>query len=101
MLKFTQSPVIWLWSLLAAILGGIGTSGTSWLGLVAANGAGLRVSKPNFQELGIIALSAAIFTFFAYLAKSPLPTLVEEETTTITKTTISTTPAANNEGKGP
>jgi len=80
----------WAWGFLGAMIGGGATAATSWLGMAGANAAGMRVSVPNLTEVWIIFASSAIVSGLAYLKSSPLPVLVEEETTFITKTTTKT-----------
>lgn len=86
MTKF-KNPWVWFWGLVAAVIGGGSTSVTSWLGMVSAKAVGVDVPALNWQALLVICASGAVTAFFAYLKQSPLPTLVEEETTMITKTT--------------
>lgn len=84
-LKFKENPLIWFWLFLSAIITGGATAVSSWFGLFVANEVGMRVSKPNFCELGIIALSGAITATVTYLMKSPLPALEERDTIFIVK----------------
>lgn len=85
MLKFKQNPILWAWTLLSSVIGGGATALTSWGGLALANASGMKVSVPNFQELQIIFISGAITAAVAYLVKSPLPALVDEDTVIIKK----------------
>jgi hypothetical protein len=64
--------VIWVYSLIAATIGGIGTS-------VGAVVTGQMVGALNFtpRQLGAIAVGGAVSAAAAYLAKSPLPKLDE------------------------
>lgn len=80
-----KNPLVWFWSLLAAVIGGASTAGTSWLGMAAAKAAGMDVPNLNFNALGVICLSGGVTAAMGYLKQSPLPPLVEEETAFITK----------------
>lgn len=61
---------IWLYSLLAAVLGGVGTAVGSVL-------AGQAIGALNFtaRQLGAIALGGGLTAAAAYLKTSPLPKL--------------------------
>ena len=83
-----KDPIVWLRGLFAALIGGATTAGGAWLGMAAAHAAGVDVPTLNFKALGIIMLSAGLVSAFAYLSKSPLPELVSEETTIITRTEV-------------
>lgn len=72
----------WLKGLLAAVIGGAATMGSSWMGLAMAGLAGLAVPQLNFKALGIIMLCGSITNLLAYLKQSPIPT----DTYTVTKT---------------
>jgi hypothetical protein len=80
-----KNPLVWFWSLLAAVIGGAATAGTSWLGMAAAKAAGMDVPVLNFNALGVICLSGGVTAALGYLKQSPLPQIVEEETTIIKK----------------
>lgn len=62
--------VIWFYSLIAAIVGGVGSS-------VGAVVTGQVVGALNFtpRQLGAVAIGGAAMAAAAYLAKSPLPTI--------------------------
>lgn len=97
----TKTTIIekWLFGLVGGVIGGSSTAGLSWLGMAAAHGAGADVPVLNLQALGIILMSGGLSSALAYLAKSPLPPLIEEkEITTVTKTETTTiTPALPDE----
>lgn len=78
-----KNPWVWLWSLAAAVIGGVATAGTSWFGMLGAKAVGIDVPTLNWQSLGVICISGGISAAFGYLKQSPLPPLVEEETTFI------------------
>lgn len=80
-----KSPLVWLYSLGASVVGGAATSVTTWLGMIGAEKLGLNVPSLNWQAMGVICASGAATAFFAYLAKSPLPPLIEGDTTFINK----------------
>lgn len=71
---------VWFWGMIAALVGGGATSLTTWGGMAAAKQAGMDVPELNLQAIGVIFLSGAIWNTAAYLAKSPIPQIVEEET---------------------
>ena len=72
---------LWLYGLMAGVIGGASTAALSWAGLGAAHSAGLDVPTLNFKALGIVLISGAAPSFFAYLKQQPLPPIVTTETT--------------------
>lgn len=83
---------LWLYGLLAGVIGGASTAALSWAGLGAAHAAGMDVPMLNFKALGIVLISGAAPSFFAYLKQQPLPPIITSETTT-TVTVKETKPA--------
>lgn len=84
----TSTTRKWLHGLSAAFIGGGATAITAQTGLATAQTAGLDVHPLNWKALGIVALSAGIYSAAAYLRQSPLP--AEETTTTVTVTAETT-----------
>lgn len=84
----TSNVQKWVHGLGSATIGGAASALTAQMGLVGAQSAGVDVSPLNFKALGIVAISAGIFSAAMYLKQSPLPA---EETTTTTTATVSTT----------
>jgi hypothetical protein len=78
---------IWFYGLGNCVVGGIGTSGSAYMGMTAAKALGANVPTLNWEALGIICLSGALTNLFFYLKQSPLPKM---EVTTIIKTTETT-----------
>jgi hypothetical protein len=77
----------WLYGLFSGFIGGGATSGSAWLGMSAAHSAGVDVPSLNLKALGIIFLSAGVTSAMAYLAKSPLPQVVQSTTESVSVTT--------------
>lgn len=90
---FTLPTSVRQWGngLVAAVVGGAATAGSSWMGLVMAKGVGLDVPALNWKALGIILITGAATNFFAYLKQSPIPTTVEQTRVTVTKETTKPT----------
>lgn len=64
----------WLHGLLGGAIGGAATAGSAFLGMAGAHAAGVSdISIPNAKTLGVILLSGALTSAFAYLKQSPLP----------------------------
>ncbi len=94
-----KDPLVWIAGLLSAFLSGGAGAVTSGLSAII-----IAPDKFNLQDglrhtltlMGTNFLVAGLFGFFTRLQKSPLPEIVSEETTTITRTTLtkveSTTP---------
>lgn len=76
----------WIQGLLAAVIGGSATAGGSWLAINAAGAAGAAVPTLNWKALGIILLVGAATNMFAFLQKSPIPTIVTRTSTSTTAT---------------
>ncbi len=71
--RITRNVLVWVYSALAAALGGIGTA-------VSAAVGGQVVGAMNFtpRQLAVVALSGAVCAVAAYLKNSPLPRLGDE-----------------------
>jgi predicted lipid-binding transport protein (Tim44 family) len=64
----------WLYGLVAGVIGGVATA-------ILANPVGQIFGALQFtlRQLGAVAVGAAIVSAAAYLKKSPLPEVIEEE----------------------
>lgn len=82
-----QDSPIWLQGLIAAFVGGAANAGGSWLGLATAKGIGLEVPQLNWKSLGVMMIVGGLIATFAYLQKSPVPTLTTTTQLTVTKET--------------
>ena len=69
----TQKVILWLYSLVAAGIGGVGTA-------VSASIAGQAFGAIDFtpRQLSAIAVGGAITAVAAYLKDKPLPRIIEE-----------------------
>ena len=76
---------LWLRGLFAAMIGGASGAGASWLGMAAAQYAGVDVPTLNLKALGIILASSGLVSLFAYLQKSPLPEVITEDTVIVSR----------------
>lgn len=84
----------WVYGLFHATIGGAASSALGWVGMTGARGVGVDVPVLNWKALGILLVSGAVPSFFLYLKQSPLPSIVTEQTTTVTiKETKNETPA--------
>lgn len=76
----------WFHGLFGGVIGGAATAGTTWLAMAGAKSAGMDVPDLNWKALGVILLSGAATSAFAYLKQSPLPPL-DEDTKFLSKPT--------------
>lgn len=74
-----SSALLWLKSLVAAFICGGATALTAWGGMATAKAAGADVPELNWKAIGIIFLSSGIFNAAAYLKKSPLPGITNDD----------------------
>lgn len=72
----------WVYGLVSGAIAGGATAATAAGGLAAAHGAGIDVPLLNIKAMSIVFLSSAIYAAMAYLAKSPLPPISTQSTTT-------------------
>ena len=70
-----RDPRAWLYSLIAAFIGGGASALTADQGLSLAKRMGADVPVLNLKALGIVFLSSAIYSTALYLKQSPLPPL--------------------------
>jgi len=91
-MKRWKEPKVWLYGLVAGIIGGAATAAASFMSLNAASTVGLNVKPLDLEQLGWVLLISGLVNAFSYLKQSPLPPL-EEVTTTVTvqSTSITTT----------
>lgn len=73
---------LWLKSLAAAGIAGGSTAVTAWGGFAVAQAVGVNVPTLNWKAAGIIFLTSAAHSVALYLAKSPLPGVIESESET-------------------
>ena len=96
-----KDPLVWLAGLLSAFLSGGAGAVTAGISAIA-----IAPDKFNLQDglkhtltlMGTNFLVAGLFGFFTRLQKSPLPEVVLDQTTTITRTTstkVEQTPTEN------
>lgn len=82
-----QSVKAWIRGLFTGVILGAATAGSSWMALATAKGLGIDVPVLNWKALGTILVAGSVSNFFAFLKQSPLPTVVETSTVTVTHET--------------
>lgn len=70
----------WSYGLFGGMIGGGASAVTAWLGMSAAQAAGVDVPTLNWKAMGVIAVTGIVTHAMAYLAKSPLPPLDDNDT---------------------
>ena len=69
----------WAYGLVGGCIGGGAASVFGWMGMTVAKAAGADVPTLNFEAMKILFLSGVITHGAAFLMKSPLPKMDEEE----------------------
>lgn len=78
-MSYLKNVRMWIRGLIAALITSSATAVLSVLGVNVAEAAGATVSKLNLDQLLIVTISGGIVGVAAYLQRSPLPPLDEEQ----------------------
>lgn len=78
----------WLYGMCVAVVGGVASTGSAWMGLAMAKSVGLEVPNLNWKALGMLLLTSTVSNLFMYLKQSPLPSLSDGSTDFIARAQV-------------
>jgi hypothetical protein len=73
-MRISKKWRIWGSGLVGGIVHGAASAGSAQMALATASGIGIDVKPLDFKSLGAVLISASLFSMFAFLRQSPIPT---------------------------